>query len=231
MPQADGQYVIEQYCHFSSSGFWGSFDYQGKLNETHAPSGMLIKSGNNVKEDDERYWTQIKLSGDEYMAFKSQMKSDQEKEDEEAIDLAAGAIAHLVPGAGNIMMISELLMPDGKQEQISKRFTKDSFDTSFLNLPYFWKNNGYKFPSSLRVFDSDELIVYSATISSKGKEVIENDGMVIQANHYTLHVNDDMTTEIWLARSENHVPYFVQITGLDDGLIYKIAYKSNKPKD
>jgi hypothetical protein len=225
--QTDGRYIIEQQSHITASGLWEDFNHQGTLKETHTSSGVLVQSGNTVKENDKTFWTKIELLGNEYMAFKSQIKNGQEQEDDESLDLAQGVVAHLVPAAGNILMISEFLLSDEEEEQINKRFTKYSFDSSFLDLPHLWKKNSFSLPSSLRIFDTEEMFIFSATIKAKGKEEIESDGMVIRAHHYTLDVEGDAPTEIWLALGHDDIPYFVQITGEDDGDTYKIAYIPN----
>jgi hypothetical protein len=227
-PQVDGLFIIEQHSHINTPGFWGDLDIQGTLKETHAANGALLKSDNKVKENSKTFWTRIELSFDEYLAFKTQMKNDLEQEDEETIELAKGAVAHLIPGTGDIMMVGELLFSEAEDEQINTRFTKNSFDTSFLELPYYWKNNGFTLPSSLRIFDTEEMFVFSTTITHKGKEAVNIGGIVIEANQYTLNVKENEPTEIWLALSNDHIPYFVQITGKEDGENYRIAHVTNK---
>jgi hypothetical protein len=227
-PQANGHYVITQHSHIKAPGFWGDLDFQGTLKETHASNGMLLKSGNKFIENDQTFWTKIELSGDEYLAFKAQLKNSQEQEDDESIDLAKGVVAHLVPGVGDVMMVGEFLLSDGNEKQMNSRFTKDSFDICFLDLPYFWKSNSYILPSSLRIFDTEEMFIFSTTISHKGRVELNINGTVIEASHYTLNVKDNASTEIWLAVSDADLPYFVQITGEDEGDAYKIAYKPNK---
>jgi hypothetical protein len=72
------------------------------------------------------------------------------------------------------------------------------------------------------------MFIFSTTISHKGRVELNINGTVIEASHYTLNVKDNASTEIWLAVSDADLPYFVQITGEDEGDAYKIAYKPNK---
>jgi hypothetical protein len=223
----DGHYVIAQHTHIKSSGYFEDFVYQGALKESHSPTGLLLESSNKENINNETYWTQIELSGDEYLAFSSQLKNDQEKEDDDAIGLAQGALSYIVPGAGDAMTVGEALISDDKQEKRNNRFPKESFDVSFLNLPYLWKKNNLSLPSPLRIIDTEEMHIFQASILPRGKEEVKINGRVLEAYHYSLVVEDSEPTEIWLALNKTQIPFFVRIKGNDDEGPYEIEYRPN----
>jgi len=223
-----GSYTLEEISHIKSPSSWEDKDLQSHLLETHQEDGSLIKSDKKVKVNDKIYWTKTELFDDEFLVSTADLTNDQQKEDDEVVMFAKGVVSGLVPGLSDVMMVGELLLSEGSNQPINNRFAKDSIDTSFLNLPYLWKNSGYRLPKTLCILDMEKMIVFSTAITYLGEEILEMNGAIVNTKHYKLSVENNFPTEIWLAAEGQSSPYFFQITGKDDGDVYKIVLSSPK---
>lgn len=230
-PVGEDLNVIEQTLDINVPGVLGDNSLQSALSETHKVGGKLIKADNKVTENDKVYWTKIELFGDEFLVSRSELTNDQQKEDAEAVDMAKGVVAYLLPGAGNVMMIGEVLLTDDKDLPKNNRLTQNSFDTSFLNLPYVWQKHDQSFPKSLRIFDTENAYIFSADVTYAGDETLTISDQTFNAKRYTINVKDADPTDIWLMADDNDTPYFLKITGKDNGDDYQVILSLEKQEN
>lgn len=222
--QTDKQgYAIEQQSELSQSGWWGKFELSSELTETFDQNGVLLQASNRIIENGKVFWTKVELERDEYLAFRAQITSDEEKQNAEETQLAQGAIANMVPGVGEIMAVGGLLFGEN-DKNTQRRFAKGSFDTTLLGMPLFWKRGSLSLPQKLRVFDTEEMLLFDAQVS-----LIAVEDRIIKANetqvyHYRLTEDQGEELDIWLAQDAAAVPYFVKISGKDDGDLLVLSY-------
>lgn len=228
--KSDGSYIIEQKYEIKSTGFFGfgGVELKSTLTETHTNNGLLLKADNKLMDRSKLFWTLSELSGDEYLVFRAQLKNEQEKEEEEFIELVKGVVVHLVPGAGEVLAISELILSDGHEAVVGTRFARDSFDTSFLGIPYLWKNLGYVLPDSMYIFDTEKMYIYSAEIEYRGEGHHHFNGAVVTSHHYTLNPSGADSTEIRLASADGGDPHFLEVVG-DSYRVVLTSKQSERP--
>ena len=211
----EGSYIVEQKYQIKSKGFFGigGMELKNTLVETYTDNGLLLRADNKLIERSKLFWTLSELSRDEYLVFRAQLKNEQEKEEEEFIELVKDVAAHLVPGAGEVFAIGELILSDGHEAVVGTRFPRDGFDTTFLGIPYLWRNLGYMLPDSMHIFDTEEMHIYFADIEYQGEEYHSIDGAVVTSHHYTLKTSGTDLTDIKIASADSGEPYFLEVLG------------------
>lgn len=102
--------------------------------------------------------------------------------------------------------------------------SKNSFDTTFLNIPHLWKKYKNKLPPVLRILDTEDTFVFTAHIRRVHGTNLKISKYTNQTEqHYIFSVKDAEPINIGLAISEKGLPYFTKITGIDDGDTYRIV--------
>lgn len=225
---SNGGYKIVQQLKIDTQGFWGKIKVEGQTEETHTGSGLLEKASNKVQENNKVYWSKVSLSGSEYLAFRAQMKNDDEKEMDDVFAVANGVVSYLVPGAGDMIAIGSVILADDKNAPRSDRFTKDSFDTSLMGLPLMWQRNNYSLSASLRVFDIQEMAVFGGKVSFRGIETVTLGGEKVPAHRYTLASEGGDPLDVWMCIDGSRLPHFVQLTGKESGTPFKIVLRSGQ---
>ena len=224
-PLSDGGYKIAQQLLIDTEGFWGNIKVESLTEETHAKSGLLEKASSKTRENNKVYWSKISLSGSEYLAFRAQMKNEDEKDMDDVFALAKGVVSYLVPGAGDVMAVGSVILADDKNAPRNDRFTKDGFDTSLMGLPLMWQRNEFRLPATLRVFDIQEMAVFGGKVSFKGVDTVTLGKEKVLAHRYTLEAQGGQPVDVWLRLVGSGLPHFVQLTGKEGGTPFKIVLR------
>jgi len=217
-------YRISQQLTLSESGWWGTFELSSELVEIHDHQGVLQKASNNVVENGKTYWTKVELHADEYLAFRGQIRSDKEQQDEEDEKIAMSAIASLIPGASEVLAVGSGVFGED-DKSVQRRFSRDSFDTSLLGLPTFWRRSSNTLPEKIRIFDSEEMLVFDGVTELKSTEVKSIEGRETLVHHFRLVEEQGENFDVWLADDGSFSPYFLKISGLQDGDLVVLSYR------
>ncbi len=217
-------YRISQQLTLSESGWWGTFELSSELVEIHDHQGVLQKASNNVVENGKTYWTKVELHADEYLAFRGQIRSDKEQQEEEDEKIAMSAIASLIPGASEVLAVGSGVFGED-DKSVQRRFSRDSFDTSLLGLPTFWRRSSNRLPEKIRIFDSEEMLVFDGVTELKSTEVKSIEGRETLVHHFRLVEEHGENFDVWLADDGSFSPYFLKISGLQDGDLVVLSYR------
>lgn len=214
---------ISQNLRIKTSGFWSSLDIAGALEETISAEGTLQEASSKIRENKKVYWSKLSRSGDEYLSFRAQMKSDEEKDIDELASLAKGVVTVLVPGAGDVIEIGTLLLSDDRNNPKHDRLTAGSFDTSLAGLPFFWERNAYQLPGKLRVFDTEDMMILATRIEDLGTDNLTIGTVRVSTRHYRLIIKGSDPIDIWLLRAKDNSAYFAQVTGKESGSAFQLT--------
>lgn len=218
----DGGYTLTQSFALKVDSFWEKININSYLIEKYNAQGQLQSADNKLTQNDRTYWTKTERHKNEFFAQKSELTNDQQKREDESDELVSSAIVNFVPGAGDLIMIGKVLLPSDQPQSSNNRFNASSFDSSFMNLPYFWQRSGNKFPAKLKIFDTEALYIIAGNITDFGEVKIIISGTPRKAHHYRINLKDEAPLDIWLAENSQGIAHFVQITG-EDGAPYKIT--------
>ncbi|MEZ8824583.1 hypothetical protein AB6E04_09470 [Vibrio amylolyticus] len=239
----NGALSIQQTTDITITGFLEDTVIQSTLVEHHLNHGTLERSDNQLVHNGKTFWTQVALSNNEYLAVHSEVTTSEQKEEAEAVELVAGTVAHFIPGAGYAMSLGELLLSDGSNTPKNAKFTQEHFDTSFAALPQYWQRSNHSLPSTVTIFDTESLTLFTAktkllgetefdvktsaqsTLPEKSTSALSTK---IKAQHYTLEPDEAEPIEIWLSESESNVAFFVQVFGHENGDSYHIQLEEMK---
>jgi len=217
---------LTQNLRIKTSGFWNKIDITGSLEETISATGKLQEASSKLKENNKIYWSKLSHSGEEYLSFRAQMKNEEEKDIEELAGLATGVVTFLVPEVGDVIEIGTLLLSDGKNDPKHDRLTRDSFDTSFAGLPFYWERNGYRLPDTLRIFETEDMVILGARVEDRGTVFLPLAASRIPARQYRFNIKEADPIDVWLARAENGRAYFAQVNGRENGSAFQVVLTS-----
>lgn len=219
----DGSRSLSQRMSLKASSFWGKLDIDNRLEETISSNGILLKASNRLRDNNKVYWTRIDLLEEEYLAFRAQMKNGEEKDLEELGNLAKGAVSVLVPGAGDVLEIANVVLAYEKSQPRHDRFTRTSFDTSLMGLPLFWQRNGQGFPARLTILDTQEMSISTVRVEKLGPARLTISGnKEFQTQRYRLKPKSGHATDVSLFISQSGTPQFAMVSGKQDGDSYTI---------
>ncbi|MFT4730414.1 MAG: hypothetical protein ACI9UN_004940 [Granulosicoccus sp.] len=226
---ADGSYIIAESTVIETAGFWGDTNLSSTQVETYSPEGKLLNADVKTLHGEVAHWRKAELSGDELWASYTQVQNVTEKEEEQLIGVALTIATNTVPGLGDALGIAQLLFSDEKPHPNNIRFSKNTYDTSFSNLPFYWSSKQNSLPTKLNLFNSEKLAVNTFQVEFLGKKIIqlETKDNLVTTSHYKLHDPEGQRLEVWLATSEFNSPYFYQLVGTDDDGPFHILFKKH----
>eukprot|EP00903_Cladosiphon_okamuranus_P002042 g2040.t1 len=225
---AEGSYKVTQFLKIKAGGFWGKIDIRGTLEEQISASGQLQEASNKLTENNKVYWSKLQLSGQEYLSFRSQMKDAGEKNLDELKDLAAGVATFLVPEVGDVIEIGTLLLSDGKNLPKNDRLTASSFDSSLVGLPHYWQRNSFRLPATLRIFDTQDMVILVSKIDDLGTQNLSVGEQQIAARHYRLKAEGTAPIDVWMFKAANGRAHFAMLAGKEDGSLFQITLQPGR---
>lgn len=220
---SDDLYLFESQSQLSIPSFWGDTQLQSRLSETHLMDGTLIQADNLLNQDDNTHWTKIELKNNEYLAMGSKLPTPGQQEIAELTDLVKQAMIQMIPNAGHVITLGEVLLAEENNAMNNSRLSKTDFDTSFAALPLYWQQHGYTLPKQLTVFDTENMLLFHATSQFMGEEILVGNAGEIPSYHYQLILEDKSSLHLWLAKSNQDVSFFAQIKGQDNGNDYAVS--------
>ncbi len=219
-------HVFHELSQINVSGIWGKIELISSLSEEYSGHGELIKADKKERDGKKAFWTQIQLLDEEIWASTTQIKKLSEIEEQQFVDLSVGLISSMIPNVGDVISISQLIFSDSDGKKDSFRIDKDSYDTTFSNMPFYWQKNQYQFPAELTILDTDTLSVYSVKTEFMGTEKnIKTQSIGGTKHHYRMTPPEGKHFDIWVAVDAQNTPHLVQLIAEDKDGEFKIKIK------
>ncbi len=208
--QGDGTYIIAEQSHILTSIWWGEVDLRRDYVEKYSKQAQLLNADGKTYDGDTVYWSQVHATDHEYWVTSSEIKTISSQEEEAFMGIAVGLASEYIPNVSEVLAISQLLFSNDAQQTKSYRFANNDFDTSFNHLPFFWRDNRYSLPTTIRLLDSDDLSITDYVVT----------GLATEKKSSQYHVNLQPDTgepiTLWLAISKAGVPHFTEIVAEDE---------------
>jgi len=225
-PSSD--YVILENSHIRISGWWGDIDIRNSQSEEYSITGMLLKADSKTLSGKKIFWTKIKSLEKELLASFIQVENLTEQEEEIFSNMIMTTAINFNPRFNELNSTSQPLSADNNAFSENTRFPRNSYDTTFSNLPIYWKKAKKEMPEIIKVLDSENLSIDEIRITYLGLEDIEIGASNISAHHYKMIPEEKKHIDIWLAVNHRKTPYFVQLAGEDEDGPFHIKLKSGK---
>lgn len=218
---SDG-YVLESQSQLKIPSIWGDTQIQTSLSEHHQLDGTLIRADNLLNQDDNTHWTKIEQHNHDYLAMGSQLPTPGQQELTELVELVTQAVIHMVPNAGHVITLGQVLLADDNNAINNSRLSQTDFDTSFVALAQYWQQQGYTLPKQIAVFDTENMVLFHASSQYIGQEMLTNNAGQLASYHYQLTLEDKSQLDLWFAKLSPNISFFAQIKGQDDGTDYTV---------
>ncbi len=213
-PADKGGLCLELDSKIEITGWWGSWHLKSSQQVLTDQRGLL-EFDHKITEDGKKW----RISGDRHKdslwCSARQVLTDQEKEDNALVGLAASAATNAIPYAGTALAAVNLLKGGEKGQGDVKIFTT-LFDTTAIELPLFLvKNNDSLGNKSVQVLDTTELEIQTLAIQKKGMETLELAGKKFSCQTFAADSKDRKSVQ-WI---------------FQDGLGGVLAKEKGKDKD
>lgn len=216
----DGRFSLHQNVQIQLKSWLEDTHLSTKTLETYSDHSTLMQASSEIRLNDALYWAKLELKEAEYLAVISPVKNEQEKESEQVDSLITSTASTLVPGVGNAIALSQVILDQGKENN-HLRFKKNELDTTFLQLPYFWASNRHQLPDQLRIFDLENIDIIPFTVTPLGKKDFKSP--LLTGFGYQFKYENEPAIEVWLATDSRQSPVLVQMTGTDENGPYTIS--------
>ena len=206
-----GGYQILESTTIKKSSNWNEINLKSTTNELYSLENSLISADKKTFDQTKAYWSKIVSSGtDLWMSF-SEIKNFAEKEESELLGFSIAVLDNLIPQAGEVLGLSQLLFADTKAAPTSLRLPKNSHHTTLANLPKYWSIHQQTLPTEIRLLDIETTSITQMKTEDLGLKVKTLGGNEVSTNHYTLTSENGAPLNIWLAVDENHIPYIFEL--------------------
>lgn len=206
-----GGYQILENTTFQKSSDWDEINLKSTASELYSFEGKLISADKKTFDKTEAYWSKIDSVGADFWMSFSEIKNLAQQEENELIGFSFAILDDLIPEAGQVLGLSKLLLSDTKAVPTSVRFPKNSHHTTLANLPKYWLIHQQKLPTKINVLDIETTSITQMKTEYIGLDVKTLGGNKAITHHYTLASEKNAPVNVWLAVSENNIPYFHEL--------------------
>lgn len=221
-PITNDGYSISSNSVLELSGWWGEHSFKSNVTEHFSGDGVLKSADNMIWDGDKAYWIRMKTSGDELWASSVQVKNAAEHEDEAFVGVAVDIGMMFIPGAGEVLAISGLLLSEPGSSHENIRFPQNTYDTSLSNMGIFWWKNNKTLPENINILDVDILSIYQMRAGYHGIKDIKVGAHSIPTHYYELTPKKGKPLHMWFAVNQQNIPFIVQLTGEDSDGSFKV---------
>lgn len=218
--QSDGSYIRFEKTHVEVSWLFGDINFRSNYYEKFDRNNNLVSIEGKVYDGKSAWWTQAKLVDNQVWAFMSEVKNLNQQEEEQLLGMVASLASGLVSGVGEMISVTQMLFGDRQKPNNSVRINVNEFVTTFDNLPSYWLSQEQKLPTTIRLLDTEELVVIEYEIST-----LENSQYNSGASSYRLKTRGDEPVQVWFALSGKGIPHFTRIEGEDETGPFVIEFK------
>lgn len=218
-----GGYRILEHTSIQTEDVWGHKSLQSTAHEHYSVEGDLIEADKKTFNQKKAYWTKVDSVGTNLWIYFSEIADQQQHEESELIGLSVAVLNNLVPQAGEVIGVSQLLFSDKKVEPMSIRLAKSAYHSTLAHLPIYWSTQQQKLPAQIKLLDTEAVSVVLMDVEDKGVEIKTFKGAKISTKHFILASKGTAPLNIWLAVNKDNIPYFFQLKGEDDDGLFTIS--------
>jgi hypothetical protein len=221
----EGGYQILESITVKKRSNWDEINLKSTLNELYSLENSLVSADKKTFDQTKAYWSKIDSSGaDHWMSF-SEIKNFAEKEESELLGFSIAVLDNLIPQAGEVLGLSQLLFADTKAVPTSVRLPKNSHHTTLANLPKYWSIHRQTLPAVIRLLDIESISISQMKTEDQGVEVRTLGSNEVSTKHYTLTSENRPPLNIWLAVDKNDIPYIFELQVANSTGLFTIRHK------
>lgn len=206
-----GGYQILENTTLQKSSDWDEINLKSNASELYSFEGKLISADKKTFDQTKAYWSKIDSVGADFWMSFSEIKNFAQHEENELIGFSIAILDDLIPEAGQVLGLSQLLLSDTQAIPTSVRFPKNSHHTTLANLPKYWLIHQQKLPTKINVLDIETTSITQMKTQYIGLDLKTFGGIESSTHHYTLTSENNPPVNIWLGVSENNIPYFHEL--------------------
>jgi hypothetical protein len=215
--QNENGHSFAEYTHIKVSGWWGKIDISSSLLEEFDGVNGFISADSKTLDGNTSYWSKIGKNKNGLWGSYAEIKDTTDQESEELTNLGAAISNSREPIFGKILSISRDVFKNRSIQPEGMQFTRQDFDTTDTNLPFFIQSFGRKsLPHKLRLLDTDNLTISETDIADLGFEVISIGDKQLRSRHLKLSGSKYKPSHIWIKDTATDLPYMVRFVGEDE---------------
>lgn len=220
-----GGYQILESTTIKKSSNWEEINLKSTVNELYSLENSFISADKKTFDQTKAYWSKIDSSGaDLWMSF-SEIKNLAENEENELLGFSIAVLDNIIPQAGEVLGLSQLLFADKKAVPTSVRLPKNSHHTTLANLPKYWSIHRQTLPAELRLLDIETTSITLMKTEDLGLKVKTLGGNEVSTKHYALTSENRPPLNIWLAVDENDIPFIFELQITNSNGLFTIKHK------
>ena len=215
--QNESGHSFAEYSHIKVSGWWGKIDISSSLLEEFDGVNGFILADSKTLDGNTSYWSKIDKNKNGLWGSYAEIKDTTDQESEGLTDLGAAITDAREPILGEILSISRDIFKNRTIQPKGVQFTRQDFDTTDTNLPFFIQSFGSKpLPNKLRLLDTDNLKISETGIADLGYETISIGDRQLRSRHLKLSGSKYKPSHIWIKDTATDLPYMVRFVGEDE---------------
>jgi len=215
--QNDNGHSFAEYSHINASGWWGKIDISSSLLEEFDGVNEFNSADSKTLDGHTSYWSKIKQNKNGLWGSYAEIKDTTDQESEGLTDLSAAITDARELNLGEMLSISRDIFKNRTIQPEGVQFTRQDFDTTDTNLPFFIQSFGSKpLPHKLRLLDTDNLKISETNIVDLGYEIISIGNKKTRSRHLKLSGSKYKPSHIWIKDTDTDLPYMVRFVGEDE---------------
>ncbi len=221
-------YAITESSDIKLSGWWGKIHIHSTFIDTYNNKGELLTSDNKMRDGSTTHELITRRQADNYFASYQKIKKTTKDELTKLNTLSELINKDDYINPEKILRLFQMAFTNRTaKNQEEGSFSKNSFDTTFTYLPFFFQKYAQKdFNKDITLYDTEELKLSTHTVKDLGWETLELKGKPIKTRHFSLNDKKNPETHIWLGdfstpigetfiHAYQTIPYLVRMTAED----------------
>lgn len=222
-------YVIVEYSHIKTAGWWGDIDLVIVLSEAFQYELGLILTDSKTWDNDTMYWSRIEAHENSFLGKLTEVSKMNVREKQRFFQLSSIITKQGWIDREEVALLSNSIFSARNDLVFSRSvpFVQDSFDTSIRGLP-FWiqKYTGKALPQKIRILDIESFDVIHVDIKDLGLKTIMVGLKEIEVRHLILSGEELKPLHLWIKIELASLPYIVRYTGEDEEGRFEIILTS-----
>lgn len=193
--------------------------------ETYNTTHELKTLNYHLTVGKEQFVVKMDHSQTDYTIIGAQLETDEEQDI--AVHMLSSAIGNAVLGNSETLSLIASLLPFGNSDEQSTEALKipiNSFDSTFLNLPYFWQANGYQLPNQFKLFDIEDSESHLVHVKDLGMLSFPRKETFFKSQAYELIIDDEVRIEVWFTGQQSNSACFTKYMLKDGKDTYEFTY-------
>lgn len=231
LSQTENGYLVVEHNHIKASGWWGEVDVTTVIFEKFQHGVGLIKSDSKTLDDDTVYWSRINRHEDGFLGRFIEISTINTRETQQLFKLFSMIKNGGFYKAREISEYSEAIffMRNNLTPEQRVKFTRNSFVTTFNDLPFFIQRNADRpLPKEIKILDAENLQLIQVSMKDQGFENVSIGTEEIQVRHLILSGGQFEPSHLWIDIDPTSLPYIVRHIGEDEEGKFEIVLKSQQ---